>query len=225
MVAGVGGGYAKTAIGKTTTAAFLDAYKSSRLAVLARFATAFAGCSAKNITELASVADMGAVDRHSRIFQMLVDEYGDLEGKSYQAGSIGRILAQPTITTQALLDMLVQAKRHDAEDYEYEYCISRFVRQIELRKKVYQTYRANLTHGSGSHRSLRLYCVLSGLIGLEASEQRDVRLLNALLKLNDVLVAKSAAICDRIEQMMVYLGVRLELELCLCRGAEASVEF
>lgn len=119
------------------------------------------------------------------------------------------------IETDALLSAL--EARPDAS------WVDRLVQRFEVTKRLYERYDAALRRGTGDHGDLRRYARLAVLLTHGGGLHRRLPHLNALLKLNDLLLSQPAAHRTRIA---AHLRLSIETELLavgvLAQGREAE---
>lgn len=116
-------------------------------------------------------------------------------------------------TTQ-LLEALVYALSADPvrSDEDTDFWVARLVVRFEVTKRIWSRYEAGLRGGSGSNDDLRLYCLVALVFGLHHGHTGRLTDLNALLKMNDLLVSVAPRIegCGAFSMTIAYLALAYE---------------
>lgn len=95
--------------------------------------------------------------------------------------------------------------------------LERMVRKFEVTKKIYPSYEPGFRKGLGEPRQLEAYYAFGLLLCAGTHSNPSLRYLNALLKLNDILVSLGAAPHDP-----AFAGFLVRSELELVRSLESE---
>ena len=107
------------------------------------------------------------------------------EGNSFT--ELSRFSIAEAIDTERLLGALLAAQFGAAHDGLIKGWLDRLVQRFEVTKKIYITYPPGFRKGEGSNTSVRLYWLLALSLCLFFAQSRNLKYLNALLKVNDLL--------------------------------------
>ncbi|MCB0344584.1 MAG: hypothetical protein KDD66_05690 [Bdellovibrionales bacterium] len=70
--------------------------------------------------------------------------------------------------------------------------VDALLRNIEVKRLIFEGYQKNLRRGIGDAKQLGNYCKLSAALALHFDREVDLRIMNALLKTNDIVSAIGA---------------------------------
>lgn len=122
------------------------------------------------------------------------------------------------IATESLLSQLVGAVRA-GEDAGVRDWVDVFVRKFEVGKRLRRSYGADLHPLDRAPLGRNAYAQLAFLVASVIRDGRDLRLLNALLKLNDLVL--SAPELD--DEAAALIGPAIDRELALVREIAARL--
>lgn len=92
------------------------------------------------------------------------------------------------------------------------YSLSGFIRKFEVQKRVYESYRSRFRGGSGRDDNFLLYALISFQCGRFYHLQGNLKMLNAQLKLNDLLVSIGESLEDPELRYIIVSSLLCELE-------------
>lgn len=123
-----------------------------------------------------------------------------------------RILNEGEAKTEQILAHLLGAReRSRAESLNpYDIIIEKMRRNFETKRRVYDHYKKGLRQGVGQG-SLSLYVKLSLLFALHLRAPDDLKTLNVLLKINDIVISEVTNIANREDLVSALIAVGLEL--------------
>jgi len=100
-----------------------------------------------------------------------------------------RSLSQMTeISTVKLLESLIHIQLSKKVRFNTKSLIDFLVQRFEVTKKIHENYHSKeLRYGSGDNTIVRLYWLFSLLLSLFYAETKNIKYLNTLLKVNDLL--------------------------------------
>lgn len=125
-----------------------------------------------------------------------------------------------SINTEKLLAALLAAQFARTHDGLVKEWLDRLVQRFEVTKKVYKSYQPGLRKGEGSNTSVRLYWLLSLSLCLFFVRTKNLKYLNTLLKVNDLLSSLPQ------ELMFGHFSVKLMMAIFqLELAAVARLEF
>lgn len=117
------------------------------------------------------------------------------------------------VQTDALLDALVADPDPVWRD--------RLVQRFEVTKRLYDSYDMRMRAPAGSHTRLYRYAKLARILARDVAQIPDLRLLNTLLKLNDLVCSQPPALYATVADDLRYaLGVELRAVAQLQNGGD-----
>jgi hypothetical protein len=116
------------------------------------------------------------------------------------------------IDSERLLVGLLAAQFGAAHDGLIKEWLDRFVQRFEVTKKIYITYPPGFRKGEGANNSVRLYWLLSLSLCLYFAQTRNLKYLNTLLKVNDLLTSlPQELMCGHFSAKLMTVVFQLEL--------------
>lgn len=120
-----------------------------------------------------------------------------------------KLLKENIITNQKLYEIYTKI----LDDNEFEDELNKFIKKFEIKRKIYEEYSNDMKTGIGSFYKLNNYLILS-LCNLLAYEKKEnLKYLNTVLKLNDVICSTLNLLNNNEEsnQLLVYV-LKKEIE-------------
>ena len=120
-----------------------------------------------------------------------------------------KLLKENIITNQKLYEIYTKI----LDDNEFEDELNKFIKKFEIKRKIYEEYSNDMKTGIGSFYKLNNYLILS-LCNLLAYEKKEnLKNLNTVLKLNEVICSTLNLLNNNEEsnQLLVYV-LKKEIE-------------
>jgi len=102
------------------------------------------------------------------------------------------------IVTEKLLTSLLVSQLNNENEKLIKEWLDRLVQRFEVTKKIYEIYLVGFRKGRGSKDMVRLYWIFALLLTLYFSETKNIKYLNTLLKVNDLLCSLSDDLIRKI---------------------------
>ena len=181
----------------------LMSYHSSRMAIIDRYS--------KNEQPEISNTELSFVNRAisvlfnniieisedaGRHFQNMCFEYCDIQDcdTAYALNDdctfenrLNEISAKNKIITKDLLSGMIFILLTDMEHKNFRYWLERIIQKFEVTKKIYEYYDPDFRKGQGKFTLPRLYWLLSLVLALSYAQTKNLKYLNTMLKLCDLL--------------------------------------
>lgn len=134
------------------------------------------------------------------------------------------------ITTLTLIKNLL-AVLGSGTDHQMEHVknwIDKLMQKFEVTKRIYATYPSMSKRGCGSYEDMTLYALLTLLLALYYGKTGNLKYLNTMMKLNDLLCSvKESVKEDLVATTACYLSLLFEetyvRELMLLKGLERCI--
>lgn len=88
--------------------------------------------------------------------------------------------------------------------------------KIERRKRLYEAYTPDGRKGIGSYENFSVYAISGLFLAATIQSTRDTRELNALLKLNDILIAHKEQSSSKFDAQCCAYSIKTELAQTEC---------
>ena len=162
-----------------------------------------------------------------RIVTLHRSQNASTETRGQAIDAISALSACETIVTQDALRWLCVAVT-DTESWGepavYEW-VSWFLKRFEVTKKLYGSYTRDLTPATDQFQDLMNYALLSLVLALHFDRSSNLKMLNGVLKLNDVLCSTSDRLEGSEELLATLCSLRIESiavrELARSKGVSA----
>ena len=90
--------------------------------------------------------------------------------------------------------------------------IEKLLKNFEITKKIYSEYNYELKKQSANYEAVRNYILFSLICSKKFLVNNDLKFLNSLLKLNDIICSKINTISDPTDLLLIYYAINFELE-------------
>ncbi len=111
-------------------------------------------------------------------------------------------------TTETLLITFLNKSQLTLND---KVILSKLLKSFEITKKIFTEYDFNQNTFSIDHKNLRNYILFSLLCGKEFENSRNLKYLNTVLKLNDIISSKVVQISENSNSLLAFYAISLEL--------------
>ncbi len=146
-----------------------------------------------------------------------LDQSPSLESQIAQAQLIINKNVNQLHTNDILRSNLILALSGELSD-EFKSLLTFFQRRFEVKKRLWSVYEKTGKAASQSYDNLISYALLAANLGVAVRETGDLRILNALLKVNDTVIS----LCDKMDEApaweCAFIGIDSErhamLNLC-----------
>lgn len=122
--------------------------------------------------------------------------------------ALKKISPNEFVTTSSLLNGLVASLLAEKTDSEKKIWLDRLVQRFEVTKKIYEVYLPGFRKGQGDNKSIILYWLLSLALCLEYSKTKNLKYLNCLVKINDLLTSLPS---EDLHEVIPAFGLELVL--------------
>ena len=182
--------------------ALLQAYQSSRMAVLGRpTVTGYDIIEPDQIfVNYAIPALEKLVDANSPEFaknfrsllkgvssKMLGQTVTAADSLENLANNLDRLTTDEPVTTLELLHALIAAQLTNVQAANTKIWLDRLVQRFEVTKKIYESYPLGFRKGEGANTSVRLYWLFALALSLFYAKSNEIKYLSTLLKICDLL--------------------------------------
>ena len=126
------------------------------------------------------------------------------------------------IVTEKLLTSLLVSQLNNENEKLIKEWLDRLVQRFEVTKKIYEIYLVGFRKGRGSKDMVRLYWIFALLLALYFSETKNIKYLNTLLKVNDLLCSLGDDLIRKIpiQGLELVLSVETEAVQLLAKNIE-----
>ena len=111
-------------------------------------------------------------------------------------------------TTEIILSTFLNKSQLTSND---KVILSKLVKSFEIKKKIFTEYDFNKNTFSIDYKNLRNYILFSLLCGKEFKNSRNLKYLNTVLKLNDIISSKVFQISENSNSLLAFYAISLEL--------------
>lgn len=111
-------------------------------------------------------------------------------------------------TTETLLSTFLNKSQLTLND---KIILSKLLKSFEITKKIFTEYDFNQNTFSIDYKNLRNYILFSLLCGKEFKNSRNLKYLNTVLKLNDIISSKVVQISENSNSLLAFYAISLEL--------------
>ncbi len=111
-------------------------------------------------------------------------------------------------TTETLLSTFLNKSQLTSND---RIILSKLLKSFEIKKKLFTEYDFNQNTFSTDYKNLRNYILFSLLCGKEFENSRNLKYLNTVLKLNDIISSKAVEISENSNLILAFYAISLEL--------------
>jgi len=111
-------------------------------------------------------------------------------------------------TTETLLITFLNKSKLTSND---KVILSKLLKSFEIKKKIFTEYDFNENTFSIDYKNLRNYILFSLLCGKEFKNSRNLKYLNTVLKLNDIISSKVIQISENSNLLLAFYAISLEL--------------
>ena len=111
-------------------------------------------------------------------------------------------------TTEILLSTFLNKSQLTSND---KIILSKLVKSFEIKKKIFTEYDFNKNTFSIDYKNLRNYILFSLLCAREFEKSRNLKYLNTVLKLNDIISSKVFQISENSNSLLAFYAISLEL--------------
>jgi hypothetical protein len=179
---------------------FLAAYVQDRKQAMARIGQALQNLPAAEMTQLLRR-------------QFVSQPSGSCDG----AAKLNALQIEQAIDTAQLLNCLLTAQLADAPEPAVTPWLDRLVQRFEVTKKLYARYEPGFRKGEGDAGRVALYLMLALVLCLRYHADGQLKYLNTMLKLTDLLCSLPAASYEP-ENLAVRLGLLIGAEVAAVRA-------
>ena len=89
--------------------------------------------------------------------------------------------------------------------------LSKLLKSFEIKKKIFTEYNFNQNTSSTDYKNLRNYILFSLLCSKEFKDSQNLKFLNTVLKLNDIISSKINHISNNYDLLLAFNAIDLEL--------------
>ena len=111
-------------------------------------------------------------------------------------------------TTETLLSTFLNKSQLTSND---KILMSKLLKSFEIKKKIFTEYDFNKNTFSIDYKNLRNYILFSLLCDREFEKSRNLKYLNTVLKLNDIISSKVVQISENSNPLLAFYAISLEL--------------
>jgi len=119
-----------------------------------------------------------------------------------------------------LIEILVGKNRNE----EINLDIDKFLKKFEVKKKIAESYTINFIENDTEYGNLKNYLLLGFLVSLRYNETKNLKYLNVLLKINDMLITQIEQFKDEKDFFIFKKNLENEIDyvkkICEKKGIE-----
>ena len=115
------------------------------------------------------------------------------------------------VTNDLLLSILLKLESKEETQQETR-IIMMLLKKFEIKKKIFAEYDYKLKENSTDFKILRNYILFAAICIQKFQDNNNLKFLNVLLKLNDIICSQIDSISDAHDLSLVYHVINLELE-------------
>ena len=119
-----------------------------------------------------------------------------------------------------LIEIIVGKNRNEKINVD----IDRFLKKFEVKKKLAESYTINFIENDTEYGNLKNYLLLGFLVTLRYNETRNLKYLNVLLKINDMLITQIEQLKDEKDFFVFKKNLENEIDyvkkICEKKGIE-----
>lgn len=119
-----------------------------------------------------------------------------------------------------LIEIIVGKNRNEKINVD----IDRFLKKFEVKKKLAESYTINFIENDTEYGNLKNYLLLGFLVTLRYNETRNLKYLNVLLKINDMLITQIEQLKDEKDFFIFKKNLENEIDyvkkICEKKGIE-----
>ncbi len=149
--------------------------------------------------------------------ELMSQSSGQQNGSSDGAAKLNALQIEQAIDTAQLLSCLVRAQLADAREPAVTPWLDRLVQRFEVTKKLYARYEPGFRKGEGDAGRVAPYLMLALVLCLRYHADGQLKYLNTMLKLTDLLCSLPAA-SYAPENLAVRFGLLIGAEVGAVRA-------
>jgi|TARA_Y100000310_G_scaffold2955_1_gene3928 hypothetical protein len=119
---------------------------------------------------------------------------------------------QKTFVTSNQLSSILLKFQHQKETQQETKFIMALLKKFEIKKKIFSEYDYELKENSTDFKILTNYILLAAICAKKFQDSSNLKFLNTLLKLNDIICSQIDSINDVNDLSLIYYIINLELE-------------
>ena len=166
----------------------MKAYRMDRQVAINRVAKAV-NSRADDTYEAAALAFLQRAGWDGERFSASPNPYALEMKEGNFSNELAKFSIAAAVNTEHLLGALLAAQLGVALDGLVKDWLDRLVQRFEVTKKLYASYPPGFRKGEGANTSVRLYWLLALSLCLFYAQTRNLKYLNVLLKVNDLLIS------------------------------------
>ncbi len=145
------------------------------------------------------------------------------ENKQFNIYELSSYNLNTEINSENLITSILNEIVHENSSESIKYWMDLLIQRFEVTKKIYQTYPKNFSRGEGSYDSINTYWIFALSLALYFSKSHNIKYLNTLLKVVDLLCSLSN---QDIKKDIPSSGFTLILlvELIFIKGLSSNIE-
>ncbi len=118
--------------------------------------------------------------------------------------------------------LLTNLKNHKNRDIKFNKIIDIFLKKYEIKKRLVMQYDDDFHEKDSNYKNLRNYILLDLLCIIRFNETQNLKFLNTILKINDMLETQISFISDKIDlnifKWILENEIKFVMELCKSKG-------
>ena len=115
------------------------------------------------------------------------------------------------VTNDLLLSIFLKLQ-HKEETQQETRMIMTLLKKFEIKKRIFSEYDYELKENSTNFKILRNYILFAAICVKKFQDNNNLKFLNTVLKLNDIICSQIDSITDVNDLSLVYYVINLELE-------------
>ena len=119
---------------------------------------------------------------------------------------------QKIFVTSNQLSSILLRLQHQKETQQETKFIMALLKKFEIKKRIFSEYDHELKENSTDFKILTNYILLAAICAKKFQDNNNLKFLNVLLKLNDIICSQIDSISDAHDLSLVYHVINLELE-------------
>ena len=119
---------------------------------------------------------------------------------------------QKIFVTSNQLSSILLRLQHQKETQQETKFIMALLKKFEIKKRIFSEYDYELKENSTNFKILRNYILFAAICVKKFQDNNNLKFLNTVLKLNDIICSQIDSITDVNDLSLVYYVINLELE-------------
>ena len=131
-----------------------------------------------------------------KITNLKITEKGLIDSSKYKPEPIESFKVKDVFFTENLLSAIIFCQFNGSNRSLVKYFLELLIRSFEVQKKVYEKYSNGVINGNGASNIVYIYWLFSLSLSIFYIQNKDIKYLNTLLKISDLLCSLDDDLID-----------------------------